>query len=54
MNAWGYEKNQSALRDRLAVFFARAWPYLFLGLLTASLILFGDLAELYFSAAAGG
>jgi len=38
---WGYEKNQSALHDRLAAFFAAAWLYLFLGLLTASRILFG-------------
>jgi len=38
---WGYEKNQSALHDRLAVFFAAAWVNFFLSLLTASRILFG-------------
>jgi len=39
---WGYEKNQSALHDRLAAFFAAAaWLYFFLGLLTASRILLG-------------
>jgi len=37
---WGYEKNQSAFYDRLAVFFATAWPYFFLGLLTSSRISF--------------
>jgi len=34
--------NQSVLHDRLAVFSAAAWLYLFLVLLTACRILFGD------------
>jgi len=37
----GLRKNQYALHDWLAVFFAAAWPYFFLGLLMASRILFG-------------